>query len=97
MTSSQAQDQSQQSPVTTTSPEDAADGALAMPLGMRYLVSPPVTHSETRPVVYSEDLQLNISAAGNPWHTQTAHMAETHTETNPDGNGPGSDSGTDLY
>ncbi|WP_416970259.1 hypothetical protein [Streptomyces sp. 4F14] len=49
-------------------------------------------------MTYSEALQLNVSASGNPWHAESAARPETQTETsNGDGKNPGSDSGTDLY
>jgi hypothetical protein len=60
-------------------------------------VSPPENTNDTV-ITYSEALQLNVSASGNPWHAESAAKAETQTETsNGDSNGPGSDSGTDLY
>ncbi|MEV6401198.1 hypothetical protein AB0M39_41565 [Streptomyces sp. NPDC051907] len=49
-------------------------------------------------MTFSEALQLNVSAQGNPWHAEAANKPETQTETsNGDGSSPGSDSGTDLY
>ncbi|MCX2969350.1 MULTISPECIES: putative ATP-grasp-modified RiPP [Streptomyces] len=72
--------------------------ATPVPFGVRHLVSPAPTHGEAPVITYSEGLQLNVSAEGNPWHALTAEMPETQTETsNGDGNAPGSDSGTDLY
>ncbi|MEU5901397.1 MULTISPECIES: hypothetical protein [Streptomyces] len=69
-----------------------------VPFGVRHLISPPASNSEAPVIAYSERLQLNVSAEGNPWHAITAEMPETQTETsNGDGSGPGSDSGTDLY
>lgn len=71
---------------------------LATPFGMRHLVSPPPGTAEETVMSYSETLQLNVSAEGNPWHALAANKPETQTETsNGDGSGPGSDSGTDLY
>lgn len=72
--------------------------ATAVPFGVRHLVSPPPNTSEAPVITFSESLQLNVSAEGNPWHAITAEMPETQTETsNGDGSSPGSDSGTDLY
>jgi putative ATP-grasp target RiPP len=72
--------------------------ATAIPFGVRHLVSPPESETDTPVITYSDALQMNVSAEGNPWHALTAEMPETQTETsNGDGNGPGSDSGTDLY
>jgi putative ATP-grasp target RiPP len=72
--------------------------ATPVPFGVRHLVSPAPTNSEAPVIAYSEGLQLNVSAEGNPWHAITAEMPETQTETsNGDGPSPGSDSGTDLY
>jgi len=72
--------------------------APAVPFGVRHLVSPAPTNNEAPVITYSEGLQLNVSAEGNPWHAITAEMPETQTETsNGDGSAPGSDSGTDLY
>ncbi|WP_432137495.1 MULTISPECIES: putative ATP-grasp-modified RiPP [unclassified Streptomyces] len=72
--------------------------ATSVPFGVRHLVSPAPTNSEEPVITYSEELQLNVSAEGNPWHAITAEMPETQTETsNGDGSAPGSDSGTDLY
>lgn len=72
--------------------------ATALPFGVRHLVSPPRNSSDAPVVTYSDALQLNVSASGNPWHAQSAAMPETQTETsNGDSNTPGSDSGTDLY
>lgn len=69
-----------------------------IPFGVRHLVSPAPSHSEAPVITYSEALQLNVSADGNPWHALTAEMPETQTETsNGDGNKAGSDSGTDLW
>ncbi|MFE5735958.1 putative ATP-grasp-modified RiPP [Streptomyces celluloflavus] len=70
----------------------------AVPFGVRHLVLPAPTNTEAPVITYSDALQLNVSAEGNPWHAITAEMPETQTETsNGDGSGPGSDSGTDLY
>ncbi|UQA35611.1 MULTISPECIES: putative ATP-grasp-modified RiPP [unclassified Streptomyces] len=70
----------------------------SVPFGVRHLVSPPPSNNEAPVITYSEGLQLNVSAEGNPWHAITAEMPETQTETsNGDGSAPGSDSGTDLY
>ncbi|MEU7162187.1 putative ATP-grasp-modified RiPP [Streptomyces chrestomyceticus] len=72
--------------------------ATPVPFGVRHLVTPPSSNSEAPIITYSERLQLNVSAEGNPWHAITAEMPETQTETsNGDGSAPGSDSGTDLY
>lgn len=72
--------------------------ATALPFGVRHLVSPPENTGEAPVITYSDVLQLNVSAEGNPWHALTAEMPETQTETsNGDGSAPGSDSGTDLY
>jgi putative ATP-grasp target RiPP len=72
--------------------------ATVLPFGVRHLVSPPETTSETPVITYSDALQMNVSAEGNPWHALTAEMPETQTETsNGDSNRGGSDSGTDLY
>ncbi|WP_156721844.1 putative ATP-grasp-modified RiPP [Streptomyces apocyni] len=74
------------------------NAATAIPFGVRHLVSPAPTNSEAPVITYSDALQLNVSAEGNPWHAITAEMPETQTETsNGDGSAPGSDSGTDLY
>ncbi|MFE7120944.1 putative ATP-grasp-modified RiPP [Streptomyces sp. NPDC057654] len=72
--------------------------ATALPFGVRHLVSPPESINEAPVITYSDALQMNVSAAGNPWHAITAEMPETQTETsNGDSSAPGSDSGTDLY
>ncbi|MFJ6214571.1 putative ATP-grasp-modified RiPP [Streptomyces sp. NPDC092296] len=72
--------------------------APVVPFGVRHLVSPEQRATEPPVITYSDVLQLNVSAEGNPWHAITAEMPETQTETsNGDGSGPGSDSGTDLY
>jgi len=69
-----------------------------VPFGVQRLVSPPETSTETPVITYSDALQMNVSAEGNPWHAITAEMPETQTETsNGDGSSPGSDSGTDLW
>jgi putative ATP-grasp target RiPP len=69
-----------------------------VPFGVRYLVSPPPRTTEAPVSTFSEGLQLNVSAQGNPWHAEAADKPETQTETsNGDGNSPGSDSGTDLW
>ncbi|MBC3983495.1 putative ATP-grasp-modified RiPP [Streptomyces sp. AC563] len=69
-----------------------------VPFGLEHLVSPPPNTSEAPVITYSDALQLNVSAAGNPWHAEAANKPETQTETsNGDGSSPGSDSGTDLY
>ncbi|MFG3493580.1 hypothetical protein [Streptomyces sp. NPDC047928] len=70
----------------------------SIPFGVRHLVSPAPTNGEAPVITYSESLQLNVSAEGNPWHALAAELPETQTETsNGDGSAPGSDSGTDLY
>lgn len=70
----------------------------ALPFGVRHLVSPTRKDTEAPVITYSDALQMNVSAEGNPWHAITAEMPETQTETsNGDGSSPGSDSGTDLY
>ncbi|MEU6391994.1 putative ATP-grasp-modified RiPP [Streptomyces sp. NPDC046939] len=72
--------------------------ATPVPFGVRHLVSPAPANDEAPVITYSDTLQLNVSAEGNPWHAITAEMPETQTETsNGDSNAPGSDSGTDLY
>ncbi|MFJ2607746.1 putative ATP-grasp-modified RiPP [Streptomyces sp. NPDC091279] len=72
--------------------------APAVPFGVRYLVSPPPDDGEAPVITYSEALQLNVSASGNPWHAESAAKPETQTETSSgDSNKSGSDSGTDLY
>ena len=72
--------------------------APSVPFGIRHLVSPPPGTSEAPLITYSEALQLNVSAEGNPWHALTAELPETKTESsNGDGKGPGSDEGTDLW
>ncbi|MGW0826921.1 hypothetical protein [Streptomyces sp. NPDC002845] len=69
-----------------------------VPFGVQCLVSPPEASTEDPVITYSDALQLNVSAEGNPWHAITAEMPETQTETsNGDGSSPGSDSGTDLW
>jgi putative ATP-grasp target RiPP len=83
-----------------TTPEERMSTAAAtpVPFGVRHLVSPAPTNSEAPIITYSEGLQLNVSASGNPWHAESASKPETQTETsNGDGSSPGSDSGTDLY
>ncbi|GAA1927409.1 hypothetical protein [Streptantibioticus ferralitis] len=71
---------------------------LLVPFGVRHLISPPEGTEEDPVITYSEALQLNVSAQGNPWHALAANKPETKTETsNGDGSTPGSDSGTDLY
>jgi putative ATP-grasp target RiPP len=70
----------------------------AVPFGVRYLVSPPAGRPVEPPMSYSAELQLNVSAHGNPYHAISARMPETHTETpTPDGSRPGSDTSTDNY
>ncbi|GCD38556.1 hypothetical protein OEIGOIKO_06372 [Streptomyces chrestomyceticus JCM 4735] len=72
--------------------------APPVPFGVRHLVSPAPSNSAAPVLTYSERLQLNVCAEGNPWHAITAEMPETQTETsNGDGSSPGSDSGTDLW
>ncbi|MGK5626958.1 hypothetical protein [Streptomyces sp. URMC 123] len=72
--------------------------APAVPFGCRHLTSPPPNTSEAPVITFSESLQLNVGAQGNPWHAEAGNKPETQTETsNGDGKGPGSDSGTDLY
>ncbi|MFJ6568143.1 putative ATP-grasp-modified RiPP [Streptomyces sp. NPDC091292] len=72
--------------------------ATPVPFGVRHLVSPPPSNSEAPVITYSEGLQLNVSASGNPWHAESPSKPETQSETsNGDGSGPGSDSGTDLW
>jgi putative ATP-grasp target RiPP len=72
--------------------------ATTTPFGLRHLVSPPENADEAPVMTYSEALQLNVSASGNPWHAEASSKPETQTETsNGDGSTPGSDSGTDLY
>jgi putative ATP-grasp target RiPP len=69
-----------------------------MPFGVRHLVSPPDKTGEAPVITYSDALQMNVSAEGNPWHALAAEAPETQTETsNGDSNQSGSDSGTDLY
>ncbi len=69
-----------------------------VPFGVDHLISPPSTSTDAPVITYSETLQLNVSAEGNPWHAEAASQPETQTETsNGDGQNPGSDSGTDLY
>ncbi|MEW2632171.1 hypothetical protein AB0903_11040 [Streptomyces sp. NPDC048389] len=46
--------------------------ATPVPLGVRHLVSPAPTNSEEPVITYSEGLQLNVSAEGNPWHVITS-------------------------
>ncbi|MFE0701162.1 putative ATP-grasp-modified RiPP [Streptomyces sp. NPDC058872] len=71
---------------------------MPAPFGVRHLVSPPPSTDDAPVITYSEGLQLNVSAEGNPWHAITAELPETQTETsNGDGSSPGSDSGTDLW
>ncbi|MEU9334070.1 putative ATP-grasp-modified RiPP [Streptomyces sp. NPDC048290] len=83
---------------STTQEVHSMSTATTVPFGVRYLVSPPPSTDEAPVITYSEGLQLNVWAEGNPWHAITAEMPETQTETsNGDGSGPGSDSGTDLY
>ena len=83
---------------TEKATEENLTATLATPFGTRYLISPPPRTAEETVVSYSEALQLNVSAQGNPWHALTANKPETQTETsNGDGSGPGSDSGTDLW
>lgn len=69
----------------------------AVPFGLRHLISPPASMSGLPSMTYSDALQLNVSSTGNPWHAEAGVVAETQTETNQDGNGPGSDNGTDVY
>ncbi|PWI45335.1 hypothetical protein CK485_04110 [Streptomyces sp. ICBB 8177] len=74
----------------------------ALPFGVRHLVSPPASTSDAPMITYSDALQLNVSASGNPWHAESAARPETQTETsNGDsdrsGSGSGSGSGTDLW
>jgi putative ATP-grasp target RiPP len=69
---------------------------LAAPFGMRFLTAP--EPSQTAPVSggYSEALQINVTAEGNPWHALLD--GDTKTETTPDGSGSGTDGdGTDLW
>ncbi|WP_282700880.1 putative ATP-grasp-modified RiPP [Streptomyces sp. CC219B] len=69
-----------------------------VPFGVERLVSPPPASNEALVITYSDVLQLNVSADGNPWHAEAASKPETQTETsNGDGSSPGSDSGTDLW
>jgi hypothetical protein len=76
----------------------ATEKGTKEPFGVRYLVSPAKPGTEKPVMTYSEKLQINVNASGNPWHALSPEVGETHTETSGgDGSGPGSDSGTDLY
>jgi len=70
----------------------------AVPFGVRHLASGPDTAPMELPMSYSANLQLNVSATGNPYHAIAAALPETNTETPiPDGQRPGSDNSTDNY
>lgn len=70
----------------------------AVPFGVRHLSSPPQAQPLELPMSYSANLQLNVSATGNPYHAIAAALPETNTETpTPDGQRPGSDNSTDTY
>jgi len=69
-----------------------------VPFGVRHLSSPAEAKAVELPMSYSADLQLNVSATGNPYHAIAASLPETNTETPiPDGQRPGSDTSTDNY
>lgn len=75
-----------------------SNAMYAIPLGARYLASPPASRPANAPISYSANLQLTVSAAGNPYHLIAASLAETNTETDTgDGQRPGSDNSTDNY
>lgn len=75
-----------------------SNASAAMPYGLRYLTAPPSAQPVEPTMSYSADLQLNVSATGNPYHAIAASQPETHTETPlPDGQKPGSDDSTDTY
>ncbi|MFF1820574.1 putative ATP-grasp-modified RiPP [Kribbella sp. NPDC058245] len=70
----------------------------AVPFGVRHLASGPDAAPMELPMSYSANLQLNVSATGNPYHAIAAALPETNTETPiPDGQRPGSDNSTDNY
>ncbi len=70
----------------------------AAPFGVRHLASSSESQLIELPMSYSANLQLNVSAMGNPYHAIAAALPETHTETPiPDGQRPGSDNSTDNY
>lgn len=74
------------------------DNTPAQPFGVRHLVSKPDSPPVVPAMSYSADLQLNVSAKGNPYHVLAAWMPEAQTETpTPDGQRPGSDSSTDNW
>ncbi|MET7301431.1 putative ATP-grasp-modified RiPP [Embleya sp. NPDC005575] len=65
--------------------------ALPAPFGMRHL-----TEAPARPVLtmhYDPELQIGVTAEGNPWHVLMP--GDTKTETQPDGRSDGD--GTDLW
>jgi putative ATP-grasp target RiPP len=69
-----------------------------VPFGVRHLSAPAELKTVELPMSYSADLQLNVSATGNPYHAIAAALPETNTETPiPDGQRPGSDNSTDNY
>lgn len=79
-------------------PTSVENSALPVPLGARHLVVAPESGDTGLPVSYSDALQMNVSADGNPWHALASVLPETRTETNNgDGSSGGSDSGTDLW
>lgn len=75
-----------------------SNDVTAVPFGIRHLASPSAALPAEIPMSYSANLQLNVSATGNPYHAIAAALPETNTETpTPDGQRPGSDNGTDNY
>ncbi|MEV0290392.1 putative ATP-grasp-modified RiPP [Kribbella sp. NPDC050820] len=75
-----------------------SNDVTAVPFGVRHLASGPDQAPMELPMTYSANLQLNVSATGNPYHAIAAALPETNTETPiPDGQRPGSDTSTDYY
>jgi putative ATP-grasp target RiPP len=71
--------------VTTTAPE-------LVPFGMRYAARQTSTPPGTDGVTYDRDLQIAVSADGNPWSEMGKN--ETSSNTNSDSK---NDEGTDFY
>jgi putative ATP-grasp target RiPP len=65
------------------------------PFGMRFLTAPRDTAAVPDDVVYSVELQIAVTADGNPW--SDVGNSDTRTTTNSDGRKGGEDDGTDVW
>jgi hypothetical protein len=59
----------------------ATEKGTKEPFGVRYLVSPAKPGTEKPVMTYSEKLQINVNASGNPWHALALAATRAQTRT----------------